>query len=422
MNATALSVKDFVIDISETQQKIKQKKIQQKSQVLTTYDVVLQNNIDFVLHRKTATTDKNLVFLISQGTFYIQDNKSKDVETLSEQKLRAFFLPIYHDKFEKLDKVVWWNNGKPIYAIDKMIEIIKDRTVQKMYQHGIVADKYQIGIWKESFENNIKLFKYSHDKCQNSNVNRDCFSYILSLATTIEQKINYNNAVQFIDKFCDSNMKMFLEDGHRYNSSKPKGDKENNEVFMNLINTYSLDFNRFIEFISYDLYSQGIGQFDKNILKEYSDYLRMQISLYGKVKEKYPKHFRTEHDIIALKISIYEKHKQDLMLLNVIDNYKYLEYKNDEYCIVLPESSMDIVDEGISLSSCVASYVDNVVKNKSLIVFLRRVDEVDKSLVTVEVQNKSIVQAKGYANRKINNEEEKFLNKWAKVKELHYNI
>ena len=87
MNATALSVKDFVIDISETQQKIKQKKKQQKSQIETTYDVVLQNNIDFVLHRKTATTDKNLVFLISQGTFYIQDNKSKDVEALSEQNL-----------------------------------------------------------------------------------------------------------------------------------------------------------------------------------------------------------------------------------------------------------------------------------------------------------------------------------------------
>ena len=211
MNATALSVKDFVIDISETQQKIKQKKKQQKSQIETTYDVVLQNNIDFVLHRKTATTDKNLVFLISQGTFYIQDNKSKNVEILSEQKLRGFFQPIYYNKFEKLDKVIWWNDSRPEDIIKKMIKITKDETMQKMYQHGICADKYQSDSWKDAFNNNVKLFKYCFHKCQESNVNRSYFDYILKLATTIEQKINYNNAIYFVDKFCESNVKMFLD-------------------------------------------------------------------------------------------------------------------------------------------------------------------------------------------------------------------
>jgi len=418
LNATALSVKDFVIDISETQQKIKQKKKQQKSQIGTTYDVVLQNNIDFVLHRKTATTDKNLVFLISQETFYIQDNKTKNVETLSEQKLRGFFQPIYYNKFEKLDKVIWWNDSRPEDIIKKMIKIIKDETMQKMYQHGICVDKYQTDSWKDAFNNNVKLFKYCFHKCQESNVNRSYFDYILKLATTIEQKINYNNAIFFVDKFCESNVKMFLEEGYKYNSKI----KEYHEVFINLINTYSLDFNRFIEYISFDLYSQGISQFDKNILTEYSDYLRMQISLYGKVKEKYPKYLRTEHDIIALKVSIYEKHKQELMLLNVVENFKDLEYKDKEYCIVLPESSIEIVDEGVSLSHCCASYVSKIVKNETLIVFLRNVNEPDKSLVTVEVQNNSIVQAKGYANRPLVIEEEKFLKKWAKAKELNYNI
>ena len=420
MSAIAVSVKDFVIDISEVKEKVKQKKKQQKSQIETTYDVVLQNNIDFVLHRKTSTTDKNLVFLISQGTFYIQDNKSKNVETLSEQKLRGFFQSIYWDKFEMLDKVVWWN-GSPEGMISKMIRIIKDITIQKMFQHGIYADKYQVDSWKESFNNNIKLFKYCYNKCKESINNKDSFSNMLKLATFIEQKINYNNAIYFVDKFCESNVKMFLEEGYRYNRDGSNS-KENYEIFMNLINTYSLEFNRFIEFISFDLYSQGISQFDKNILTDYNDYLRMQISIYGKVKEKYPKYLKTEHDIIALKISVYEKHKEELMLLNVVENFKRLEYKDKEYCIVLPESSMDIVDEGVVLSSCVSSYVDKVVKNETLIVFLRSIDEQDKSLVTVEVQNGSIVQAKGYANRPMTEEEEKCLKKWAKEKDLCYSI
>jgi len=415
LNATALSVKDFVIDISETQEKVKQKKIKQKTLVQTTYDVVLQNNIDFVLHRKTATTDKNLVFLISQGTFYIQDNKSKDVETLSEQKLRGFFQSIYWDKFEILDRVIWWS-GRPESMISEMIKIIKNKDIQEMYKHGIYAKDYQIESWKEAFNNNIKLFKYCYDKCQTSIANKDSFDKMLKLATMIEQQINYNNAKQFIDKLCKSNVKMYLEEGHYSNK------KEYHNTFINLINTYSLEFNRFIEFISYDLYSQGISQFDKNILTEYSDYLRMQISLYGKVKEKYPKYLRTEHDIIALKVSIYEKHKQELMLLNVVENFKQYAYKDKEYCIVLPETSMEIVDEGIILSSCVSSYVDKVAKNETLIVFLRNVNEPDKSLVTVEVQNNSIVQAKGYANRPLIIEEEKFLRKWAKVKKLNYSL
>jgi len=415
VSTTALSVKDFVIDISEVNEKIKQKKNQQKSQIQTTYDVVLQNNIDFVIHRKTVTTDKNLVFLISQGTFYIQDNKSKNVETLSEQKLRGFFQSIYWDKFEMLDKVIWWS-GRPEGMISKMIKIIKNKDIQGMYKHGICAEDYQIESWKEAFNNNIKLFKYCYDKCQASITNKDSFDKMLKLATMIEQQINYNNAKHFIDKFCESNIKMYLEEGHYSNK------KEYHNTFINLINIYSLDFNRFIEFISFDLYSQGISQFDKNILSDYNDYLRMQISLYGKVKEKYPKYLRTEHDIIALKVSIYEKYKKELMLLNVVENFKHYEYKDKKYCIILPESSIDVVDEGISLSSCVSSYVDKVVKNETLIVFLRSIDEQDKSLVTVEVQNGSIVQAKGYANRPMTEEEEKFLMKWAKVKELHYSI
>ena len=419
MNASAaVSVKDFVIDISELKTQKTKKKKKPKSSVEPTYEVVIQNNIDFVLNRKTATTDKNLVFLVSQSTFYIQDNKSEEVKTLSKEVLRAFFQSIYWDKFEDLNKVVWWY-GSPEKMIEKMMYIVNDKDMQTMYKHGICVDKYKIDNWKEAFNNNVKLFKYCYDKCNESVVNRDCFNYILDLATIIEQQINFNNAKYFIDKFCESNIQMRLEKGYGGYKSQSKPNYDN---FINLINTYSLEFNRFIEYISFDLYSQGISEFNKNILDQYNDYLRMQISLYGKVKEKYPKYLRTEHDVIALKVNIYEKYKKELMLLNVVDNYKHLIYKDKEYCIVLPESSFDVVDEGVSLSSCVASYVDKIVKNESLILFMRNIGEPDKSLITVEVKDNTIIQAKGFANRLITENEEKFLLKWAKKKDLQYSL
>jgi hypothetical protein len=83
---------------------------------------------------------------------------------------------------------------------------------------------------------------------------------------------------------------------------------------------------------------------------------------------------------------------------------------------------MDIVDEGVNQSHCVADYVDKVVKNETLVVFMRKVDEPEKSLVTVEVKNGVITQAQGYASRKITEDEEKFLMKWAKKKELQYGL
>ncbi len=414
MSAVALKVKDFVIDIPKVKEEVKKKKQVKQEQIETTYSVVLQNNIDFVINRKTSTTDKNLVFLISQGMFYIQNNKNRDVDMLSEQKLRSFFQQIYYEKWDKLDKVIWWKST-PEYLIKQMMKIVHDPIIQKMYQHGI-TDKHKIDSWKEAFNNNTKLFKYCYDKCQESTTNKDSFDNILKLASTIEQKINYNNATYFIDKFCESNVKMYLQEGYYRRS------KEDHEMFINLINTYNLDFSRFIEYISFDLYSQGIAQFDNNILSEYSDYLRMQVSLYGKPKEKYPKNLKTEHDIIALKVTIYEKHKKDLMLLNVVEKYNGLEYKDKEYCIVLPQNSMDIVDEGVMQSHCVASYVDKVAINETLIVFMRTVLEPEKSLVTVEVKNGRIVQKSGFANRSVTEDEMKFLKKWAKEKELQFNL
>lgn len=410
--ATAVKVKDFVIDISTIKEEVqKKKKAKAQSQQQPVYEVILQNNTDFVIHRKTSTTDKNFVFLISQGLFYLQDNKSKDVEELNEIRIRTFFQFCLHNKFEALTEVAWWNSERLGYMVELMTAIISIPAIQKAYKHGIFIERHRVSSFIDSIDNNIKLFKYCYDKCNESNINKTNVENILKLATEIEQRINYNNAIYFIDRFCESNIKM--------NSIKDY--RVGYDNFFNTIKVYNLDFNRFIDYISSDLYAQGIAEFNADVLRIYQDFLRMQISLYGRVKEKYPKYLRTEHDIVALKVTVYEQHKKDLMLLNVVDNYKGLEFKDKEYCIILPESTINIVEEGVQQSHCVASYVDKVVNNETLIVFMRKVDEPEKSLVTVEVRNDCITQAKGFANRSLYKGEKEFLQKWAKKKELQFN-
>jgi hypothetical protein len=403
MNTQTVSVKDFVIDIKEANKNISGQN-RSYSTPSATYNVILQNDIDFVMHRKTKTTDKNFVFLVSQATFYIQDNKTKLVESLDKAKIQKFFeFATNVDIKSKLEKVQWWNES--IYTcVPLMAEVVKDKARQTLFKHHIFT-KYPTDIEKEMISNNPKLFQY----CKEKNINNNA----MSAANYINKNINYNNAIYFVDAVAKSNVKFGL-----YDTSYDK----NLQILFDILKTHNLNLNRLVDYLMVDLYAQGIQTIDKNTIIDYRDYLNMQTKLYGKVKEKYPKYLKTEHDIVALKLTIYEKYNKDLIIFNTATHHSNLEYKTRDYSIVLPQSSMDIVDEGINLSHCVAEYVDRVVNGDTYICFLRETEDRDKSLVTLEVKNNALKQAKGFGNRKITEDEEKFLKKWCAAKQLDYHI
>ncbi|EQC1535557.1 PcfJ domain-containing protein [Clostridium botulinum] len=403
-----LSVKDFVIDVQEIKEE--QKKTGSKSSKYE-YKVILENNTDFVLNKKTKTTDKDLVFLISQGVFYIQNHKNKKIENITEQKLRGFFQPIYSKEFDKFSKVEWWKNDTPEDKIEQMIDIIIYPIMQSMYQHNIFERRSACLRWEKAFNNNNKLFQYCYNKIKNNEINKYYLDYILAIAANIEKEINFNNAKFFIDKINEENIEFYICDTYRKNSY---------ELFISIVNKYNLNFSRYINYITQDLYSQGVTKFNNDILFLYRDYLDMQISLYGKIKEKYPKYLKTEHDIITLKFNTYKKYEKDLLIFNIADKYKDLEYKTKQYSIILPKTSIDIIDEGINQSHCVGSYVDKVAKNESLILFMRDTEDLEKSLITIEVLDDIVTQVRGFGNRFPTKEEEVFLSRWAKEKQLKY--
>ena len=57
-----VTIKDYIIDIDSTATKNS-----------TTYEVVLENNTDFIIKRWTRTTERELVILVSKGLYYIKD-------------------------------------------------------------------------------------------------------------------------------------------------------------------------------------------------------------------------------------------------------------------------------------------------------------------------------------------------------------
>lgn len=303
----------------------------------------------------------------------------------------------------------WWKTGNQVSNnFDRMLELIDNEALQIMYKHGFMFSLLECNAYAEAIETNLKLFKHCYEKTYRFKRN---FKTLLDLAFEIEKLINYNNAVIFIDIVADSNVDFNLNKYYAYNDF---------ETFVTAVTKYSLNFTRFIEYICYDLYRQGVQEFNHDRLTDYVDYLDMQVGLYGEIKEKYPRYLATEHDVIALKYNTYKKHNEDLIMLNIAENQKDLIYKKGDYVIILPESTSDIIDEGIQQSHCVASYADRVLNNKTLIVFMRHKDELDKSLVTIEVKDNIIVQARRYANKPPLKQEELFIGQWAKEKKLKY--
>ena len=156
----------------------------------------------------------------------------------------------------------------------------------------------------------------------------------------------------------------------------------------------------------------------KSFFVEYLDYLEMQQNFYGKVKEKYPAHFKTEHDVMALKVN------QARLLAKCEDfeqqneSIKDLAYSGSGYCIVVPTKPEELAEEGINLSHCVGQYVDRVAGGECHILFLRRRGAPDRSLVTLQLSGKQICQAQGFNRRPITDQERRFLVQWGREKDI----
>ncbi len=97
------------------------------------------------------------------------------------------------------------------------------------------------------------------------------------------------------------------------------------------------------------------------------------------------------------------------------ESLKDLEYSDENYSIILPKNANDIRQEGTVLQHCVGSYVALVARKETTILFLRKNKEMDKRLLTIELNNGNIRQCFGLHDtyNKDKNVGE-FIRSWAK--------
>lgn len=155
-----------------------------------------------------------------------------------------------------------------------------------------------------------------------------------------------------------------------------------------------------------------------SFIEELYDYANMMRQISTKY-DKYPRHFLTTHQIASRNYNrMKQEFSEELFQKQINKDY---EIAYGEYQFIYPSCTQDIKDEAAQMSNCVASYIDNVIDGKCHILFLRKKSRPKDSLVTIEVRNRKIVQAKRRFNDPVTAEDQKaidyFNQKFSKEKE-----
>lgn len=188
--------------------------------------------------------------------------------------------------------------------------------------------------------------------------------------------------------------------------------------FNSLIQTHKYDMDALIKYVaSYLVPFENYSYCDA--FSDLEDYFTMANAIGRNIK-KYPKYLKSMHDIISSNYKAYKTaYPEDLFMKRARFD---LEIEEKEYSIVIPKNSKDIVNEGACLNHCVGSYVQRIIDGYTYIFFLRKTENKEDPLITLELRNNQILQAKGSYNRPMTKEELEFMTKYCKKLNIELNL
>lgn len=399
-----MNIKDFILkDLTNIQAKETTK---QKSKPEIIFNLDYENDYDFILTRKTKTTDRTLVFLISQAQIYIKNNKNGEISLVNHvSDINTFKQGLTFKPFKTL---IWNPFGYDKHMLSTIIyhkdscKYLCNKKYNIFHDSGLISE----------YERNSELFKRKDSivnifKSLDPDFRVTSWSNERVVKNFYELKLDIN----FINKYRSLIDELSVGDFISI---------MNHDGIVEIVQEYNCDFVSFLKYVIYTIKNRNRltlhwGQFD---LWDYKDYLRMQKEMYGKVKEKYPVYWLSEKSILSNKYNEYKRlQKEDLICLNQSKMKQYL-YEDKTYKVVIPESSVDILDEAEQQHHCLAMYVDKIRDGQTNVVFIRQQLAPDVSCLTVEIRDNRIIQIKGLCNRAPNEEEMKFVKKWCKSTKL----
>jgi len=187
--------------------------------------------------------------------------------------------------------------------------------------------------------------------------------------------------------------------------------KSNNYLARNEIDTLK-EIGKYIPLKKLKNYPKGL-----NNLYIYRDYLKMANDLalnYKSRKDLFPRNLISRHDKLQTKIKVNEEKKTQFgAYIRFLELSKYT-YSDEKYIIFAAPSIDSMKDEGMQQGNCVGyMYLHPYINGETEIFFIRQLNNVNKSFITLEFRDGRVVQKElPHYSRNFSEEQNEFIEKW----------
>lgn len=103
------------------------------------------------------------------------------------------------------------------------------------------------------------------------------------------------------------------------------------------------------------------------------------------------------------------------------EKWEQYKYENENFIIITPQKPEDLILEGIKLSHCVKSYIEEVAEGNTNIFFIRKKNNFQEPFYTAEISKNNVLrQVHGFANENVpvGSDLEKFILEWQESKKF----
>lgn len=442
-----IDFKSLIIDESEieSENNTEPKTTKSTKRSPAVFEQVANDKLDFAIRKTHPKETKLMAILPSVNQYYIKDEKTGDIDELTQENFSKFF---YGKKEGMLIEGVDWISQLPKAkaAVDFFVNhFIKE--YNDLIQEGVIyydldmstSYKYLLEISNEGYINAYKTIAKATKglisakditKCFLSSIDYnyfygnalDAYSTLSKCKVlfqrpmsvlSLQQIFKESEVIDFIKYYYDTPITVNLvgiEDFHKYIP----------------INTIEMDkFKKYIIDNSV-LYNQAFAT-------ALSNYYYQEKKLYGNIIDLFPKDFNSKFGETALLSNMMyaylansgkpNAHYVDYNTSDVENYNSNLDGVIDKYTFITAEKIRDIVSDLLTLKNSIGKVGDrDVCQGKSKIVFMRNADTTNTPLITIKVTENKINYVKPAKGLSLTTEQQSALTKWATNNKLIFEI
>lgn len=338
---------------------------------------------------------------------------------------KTFYLNCYEENFEKFDKPD--NNADKFYCfqLTTLEDIIANDISLKYCKWDGTIDAFQyIKIYRK-YPIAEMLMELNLSSLA---LNQKCLDYMTNNKSFCKWLYQHKDKINHISFQILKQSFLKGKDPEQYNkelsSKKTLARELSSEIGSN---SYKL--------VKKHIFTEKALNYIKKVgYRNYGDYIAAANYFkldFNDTKVLFPNNFKHWHDYYTKSMITSQNATIDKGIAKQATKYKCLAQNIDDMTLIFPTKTQDFIDEGEALHHCVGTmkYNERMAKGESLILFVRRTNEIEKPLYTLEFcpKDKSIRQFYGdhdtvpeeHANDVIYNKwlplAEQLLNKKSKV-------